>query len=114
MHTAHNANGEPIETVKEFKYLGRILSDNDSDEPCVERNLKKAKGKWRYDLSDPLQRRCFSQGNGDVLQNHRAICFNLRLRVVGSNETYDKETGKLSSTLCKTHYRHAYSTERPK
>jgi SH3-like domain-containing protein len=37
-------NGEPIETVKDFKYLGRILSDNDSDEAFVERNLKRAKG----------------------------------------------------------------------
>jgi hypothetical protein len=44
--TVFTANGEPIETVKDFKYLGRILSDNDSDEACVERNLKRAKGKW--------------------------------------------------------------------
>jgi hypothetical protein len=44
--TVFTANGEPIETVKDFKYLGRILSDNDSDEECVERNLKRAKGKW--------------------------------------------------------------------
>jgi hypothetical protein len=32
--------------VKEFKYLGQILSDDDSDEPCVERNLKRAKQQW--------------------------------------------------------------------
>jgi hypothetical protein len=44
--TVFTANGEPIEAVKEFKYLGRILSDNNSDEACVERNLKRAKGKW--------------------------------------------------------------------
>jgi hypothetical protein len=39
-------NGEPIEKVKQFKYLGRTLSDDDSDEPCVERNLKIAKQQW--------------------------------------------------------------------
>jgi hypothetical protein len=44
--TVFNVNGVPIETVKEFKYLGRILSDDDSDEPCVDRNLRRARKSW--------------------------------------------------------------------
>jgi hypothetical protein len=41
--TVFTVNGEPIETEKQFKYLGRLLSDDDSDDMCVERNLKRAK-----------------------------------------------------------------------
>jgi hypothetical protein len=38
--------GRPIENVKEFKYLGRILEENDQDWPAVQRNLKRARQKW--------------------------------------------------------------------
>jgi SH3-like domain-containing protein len=112
--TVFTANGEPIETVKDFKYLGRILSDNDSDEACVERNLKRAKGKWGMICRIFSSEDASPKVMGTFYKNHRTICSTLRLRVVGSNETYDKETGKLSPTLCKIHYRHTYSTERPK
>ena len=40
-------NGQPIETVSEFKYLGRVLADNDDDWPAVKANIKKARGRWR-------------------------------------------------------------------
>jgi hypothetical protein len=43
--TLFTANGEPIETVKDFKYLGRILSDNDSGAQSEE-----SKGKMGHDL----------------------------------------------------------------
>jgi translation elongation factor EF-1alpha len=39
-------NGEPIETVEEFKYLGRIVTREDDDEVAVKGNLAKAKKKW--------------------------------------------------------------------
>ena len=35
-----------IEKVRYFKYLGRVLSDDDSDSLCIENNLKKARGQW--------------------------------------------------------------------
>jgi hypothetical protein len=38
--------GTPIERVKEFKYLGRILDESDDDWPALQSNLKKARGKW--------------------------------------------------------------------
>ena len=41
-----NISGVPIKNVKEFKYLGRILEDRDSDAPAVARNLKRARQKW--------------------------------------------------------------------
>jgi hypothetical protein len=37
---------EEIETIREFKYLGRITSDNDDDLPAVRDNLKKARQRW--------------------------------------------------------------------
>jgi hypothetical protein len=94
--TVFTANGEPIETVKDFKYLGRILSDNDSDEACVERNLKRAKGKWGM-----ICRILSSEDASPKVMGtfYKTIVQSVRLRVVGSNETYGKETGKLSQTL---------------
>ena len=38
---AFEAYGEPIETVSEFKYLGRVLTATDDDWPAVVRNFKK-------------------------------------------------------------------------
>jgi exonuclease III len=47
------ANGTPLERVEYFKYLGRLLSANNSDWPAVYKNLKKAKSKWAL-ISRPL------------------------------------------------------------
>jgi len=33
--------GEEIERVGEFKYLGRIVSENDNGTPAIETNIKK-------------------------------------------------------------------------
>jgi hypothetical protein len=44
--TVFDVNGVPVETVKEFKYLGRISSDDDSEGPCVDRNLDIAQKAW--------------------------------------------------------------------
>jgi hypothetical protein len=39
---------EEIETVRDFKYLGRITSDDDDDDdlPAVRENMKKARKRW--------------------------------------------------------------------
>ena len=39
-------NGKPLERVRHFKYLGRILSDNDDDSICINENLKRARKRW--------------------------------------------------------------------
>ena len=39
-------NGTPIKRVKEFKYLGRILSDTDTDTAAMDYNLQRAREKW--------------------------------------------------------------------
>jgi hypothetical protein len=39
-------NGVPIEQVKEFKYLGRIIRQDDNDLSAVEWNLKQARQEW--------------------------------------------------------------------
>ncbi len=45
-HTVFNIDGQVMETVSEFKYLGRILEEGDSDVPTVNRNIKRATGTW--------------------------------------------------------------------
>ena len=39
-------NGEKIERVKEFRYLGRILTEDDDDSRCIEDQLKRARSRW--------------------------------------------------------------------
>ena len=43
--TIFTINGRPVENVKEFKYLGRVLSDDD-DWPAMRANIKKARKRW--------------------------------------------------------------------
>ena len=38
--------GQEVEDVADFKYLGRWLSDNDSDLKAIRSNIKKAQAKW--------------------------------------------------------------------
>ena len=38
--------GEELERVRYFKYLGRILTEDDDDTRCIENNLKKARQQW--------------------------------------------------------------------
>jgi hypothetical protein len=44
--TRFKIGDEELETVKEFKYLGRITSDDDDDDSGSERNLKKKRARW--------------------------------------------------------------------
>ena len=39
-------NGKSIERVREFKYLGRIFSDDDNDTISIKDNIRKARQKW--------------------------------------------------------------------
>ena len=41
-----NAYGRRVTSVKEFRYLGRILTSTDDDWPAVARNLQKAQATW--------------------------------------------------------------------
>ena len=43
---AYRAYGKPMETVTEFRYLGRILTATDDDWPAVAGNIKKARRSW--------------------------------------------------------------------
>jgi hypothetical protein len=44
--TVFTVSGTPIKTVKQFKYLGRILDEDDNDWPAINRNLAKAQAAW--------------------------------------------------------------------
>jgi hypothetical protein len=39
-----SANGEELERVENFKYLGRLISHDDADNQAMQRNLRKARG----------------------------------------------------------------------
>ena len=39
-------NGKELDRVREFRYLGRILCDNDSDTKCIKDNLNRARARW--------------------------------------------------------------------
>lgn len=39
-------NGQKIERVKEFRYLARILIEDDYDSRCIEDQLKRARSRW--------------------------------------------------------------------
>ena len=39
-------NGAKIKRVREFWYLGRILTEDDDDGRCIEENLRSARKKW--------------------------------------------------------------------
>ncbi len=41
-----SANGEELETVEVFKYLGRLISHDDADTQAMRSNLRKARGCW--------------------------------------------------------------------
>jgi uncharacterized C2H2 Zn-finger protein len=41
-----HVQGQEVEDVADFKYLGRWLSEDDSDIKAIRANIKKAQGKW--------------------------------------------------------------------
>ena len=41
-----SAYGEVLKYVKQFKYLGRIVSYDDNDTPAIRRNIKRARRQW--------------------------------------------------------------------
>ena len=44
--TEFSIHGTPIEIVDRFKYLGRVLANNDDDLPAVRANIAKARARW--------------------------------------------------------------------
>ena len=46
LEQSFKAYGEPMETVSEFRYLGRLLTATDDDWPAVAGNIKKARRIW--------------------------------------------------------------------
>jgi hypothetical protein len=50
--------GEEIKRVKTFKYLGRMVSEDDDDTPAIDANIKKAKAKWAMSKKLLTRKRC--------------------------------------------------------
>jgi hypothetical protein len=83
-------DGVPIETVTEFKYLGRIISADDHDDAAVSLNIKKASMAWF---------RMFRILSRDTADSRVMGCF--YLAVVQAKLLYGSETWVLSQRLLK-------------
>ena len=46
LEQAFHSNGQPMEAVLEFRYLGRLLTATDEDWPAVAGNIKKSRRSW--------------------------------------------------------------------
>ena len=46
LRQSFSAYGEILNCVRQFKYLGRIVSYDDNDTPAIRRNTKKARRQW--------------------------------------------------------------------
>jgi calcium/calmodulin-dependent protein kinase I len=95
-----------------FLLLGGYLPFEDEDEDKVFERTRN--GQYEF---HPTYWKKVSTGAKDLVTKLLTVNpkkrYSAKESVVGSNETYDKKIEKLSSTLCKIHHRHAYSTERP-
>ena len=81
---ASKAYGVPIESVSEFKYLGRILTASDDDWLAVVRNLRKARRSWGR-LSRVLSRENRPKGVTGVLHRRDTGCFALQVGDMGAD-----------------------------
>ena len=52
LERAFEAYGRRINSVQEFRYLGRVLTATDDDWPAVARNLSRARATWGADGED--------------------------------------------------------------
>ena len=66
---AFHAYGKRIQSVKEFRYLGRILTSTDDDWPAVARNLLRARATWGAAGEDT------GTGGGRTLRFHAISIF---------------------------------------
>jgi hypothetical protein len=46
IHVNFHTDNQPVNKVRQFKYLGRIITDDDDNLPAVERQIGKARATW--------------------------------------------------------------------
>jgi hypothetical protein len=106
-------NGEPIETVEEFKYLGRIVTREDDDEAAVKGNLAKAKKKWasmqRFLITDGVDSKTMAIFYRTVAGD---VCAAVRKRNMGADERYDEAASQFSQEMLSGDNRRIYSSGR--
>ena len=69
-------SGIPIEKVTEFKYRGRMITENDTDSLAMERNLKRAKQEWGRLRRMLMRRKGAGQpttSDEQILQGNRSL-----------------------------------------
>jgi hypothetical protein len=94
-----NIGQEVIETVQDFKYLGRITSDDDDDLPAV-RKHEEARKRWAPSIETPSTRRRNGEDDGqDLPTSGRAIGTPVRIRDMGTFRANERHAGRLPQSM---------------
>ena len=92
-----NINGEEINTVSSFKYLGSIITDTNDDLEAIDLQLKKARMTWgRIGKIIKKKDKWKSKNNGNILQSNNSIGAIVWLRIMGDIKTCSQEITKFS------------------
>ena len=94
-------NGEKIERVKEFRYLGRILTEDDDDSRCIEDQLKKARSIWwrmakllKREGANPLQMGRFYMAVVQAVLLYGSESWTITLRDMKALERFQKKAAR--------------------
>ena len=89
-NTTFSINGLPIECVKEFKYLGRYLSEDDNDWKAINWNIKRARISWGRLARILSTEKATSKSMASI---YKAVVQGVLL--------YSSESWTLTSSMCK-------------
>ena len=92
------ANGERIERVEEFRYLGRILTESDDDSKCIQEQLRKARGRcWciakllKREAANPFKMGRFYMAVFQVVLLYRSEPWAVSQKNMGALECFQKK-----------------------
>ena len=92
---AFQAYARPLETVTSFKYMGRVLTTAENDEPAVVGNLRKAHKNWSRLTRILGQEGASPRVSGDVFQGGGTCSAIIWVKHVGDDPPHGTGPGKL-------------------
>ena len=86
--------GEPLKVVRQFNYLGRVISYDDNGTPALRRNIKKARLTWGYLVPEGAQEGGGAAPRGRyVLPSGGSFCAALWQQKLGGSPISNAGTG---------------------